>query len=175
MVQGIVIPAEAEKPLEQHEFASLEDYQAAVGGWIEAVDLLDLGVTIYVNEEGLMRHMPFNSRASFLWWYHVPAARQKTMLVGDAVLVGLPDRNGDSIDLASEVRDRLLSPSRYRVEVRLAGASEWRRNPASFPDYLEALVWAMVLLERVPGAIVVRVLPVDPEEIASAEPSRAAA
>ncbi|MCB8045015.1 DUF3846 domain-containing protein [Microbacterium oxydans] len=57
MVQGIVIPADAESPLWRRDFARLEDYQAAVGGWIEAVDLLDFGVTIYVNEEGRLRHL----------------------------------------------------------------------------------------------------------------------
>lgn len=76
MVSGIVIPAAAESSLEEREFANLEDYQAAVGGWIEAVDLPSFGVTICVNEEGLLRHLPFNSRASFPWWYHVSAARQ---------------------------------------------------------------------------------------------------
>lgn len=67
MVRGIVIPADAEKPLEQRDFAQLEDYQAAVDGWIEAVDIHGLGVTVYVNEEGLLRHLPPNSRASCLW------------------------------------------------------------------------------------------------------------
>lgn len=174
MVQGIVIPAEAEKPLEQRDFARLEDYQAAVGGWIEAVDLHDLGVTVYVNEEGLLRQMPFNSRASFLWWYYVPAARQKSMLVGDAVLIGLPDRNGDSTDLPSDVRNRLLVTMRYRVEVRLSGMSVWHRDSASFPDYWEALIWAMVLLDRIDDAVDVRVLPVDSDEIPSVEPPLAA-
>lgn len=45
MVQGIVIPADAEKPVEQRDFGRLEDYHAAIGGWIEAVDLHDRGVT----------------------------------------------------------------------------------------------------------------------------------
>lgn len=162
MVQGIVIPADAESPLEQRDFARLEDYQAAVGGWIEAVDLLDFGVTIYVNEEGLLRHLPFNSRASFLWWYHVPEARQKAMLVGDAVLIGLPDRNGNSTDLPDAVRDILLSSARHRVEVRTAGDAIWHRNRPTYPDYWEAIVWAMVLLERVAEVEDVRIVSVDP-------------
>lgn len=172
MVQGIVIPADTERPLEQREFARLEDYQAVVGGWIEAVDLHDLGVTVYVNEEGLLRQLPFNSRVSFLWWYHVPEARQKAMVVGDVVLVGLPDRNGDSTDLPREVRSRLLTPARYRVELQMAGSSEWSKDPATFPDYWEALVWGMVFLERIPKAVDVRVHPVEPDEIAVNDSSR---
>ena len=172
MVQGIVIPADAEKPLELREFARLKDYQAAVGGWIEAVDLHDLGATVYVNEEGLLRHLPFNSRASFLWWYHVPAARQKAKLVGDAVLVGLPNRNGDNTDLRHEIQSRLLTPARYRVELRLVGSSNWSRNPAVFPDYWEALVGGIVFLERIPNVTDLRVLPVGPDDIAVIKTSR---
>jgi len=37
-----------------------------VDGWIEAVDVPNLGITIYVNEEGVLRHLPFNPRASIL-------------------------------------------------------------------------------------------------------------
>ncbi len=122
MVSGLIIPADGERPIEEREFAQLEDYQAAVGGWIEAVDLPSIGVTIYVNEGGLIRQLPFNSRASFLWWYHVPEARQKAMLVGDAVMVGMPDRRGDSTDLPATVSNLLLVSQRYRVEVRMFGA-----------------------------------------------------
>jgi hypothetical protein len=166
MVQGIVIPAETEQPLERRDFARLEDYQAVVRGWIEAVDLPDLGVTIYVNEEGLLRQLPFNSRASFLLWYYVPAARQEAMLVGDAVLVGLPGRDGNGTDAPREVQSRLLAPARYRVELQMAGKSEWSSHPATFPDFWEALMRGMVFLERIPGSVDVRVLPVEPDEIA---------
>lgn len=165
MVHGIYVPAAADQPLEEREFNALADYQAAVGGWIEAVDLPDLGVTIYVNEEGLLRHLPLNPRASFLWWYHVAHARQKAMLAGDAVLVGLPKRNGDSTDLPSPVRELLLTSNRFRIEVRSVGDPNWYGNEATFPGYWEAIVWAMVLLERLTGAEDVRVLPVESDGI----------
>lgn len=102
MVQGIYIPADADDAVELREFAGLRDYQDAVGGWIEAVDIPSLDITIYVNEEGLIRHLPFNSRASFLWWHHVPGSRQSSMLVGNAVIVGAPDRNGDSVSVPED-------------------------------------------------------------------------
>ena len=67
MVQGIIIPADNTAPLTTRTLDSLEDYPRAVGGWFEAVDIPDLGVTMYVNEEGLIRDLPFNRRATFLW------------------------------------------------------------------------------------------------------------
>jgi len=91
MPKGIYIPADQEAPLERRDLAGLEDYQAAVGGYIEAVDLPEAGATLFVNEEGLLRKLLFNPRATFLWWFWVPAARHKAMLVGDAILVGSSD------------------------------------------------------------------------------------
>lgn len=164
MVRGIVVPAEGDLPLEQRDFARLEDYQAAVDGWIEAVDLPSIGVTIFINEEGLIRQLPFNSRASFLWWYHVPEARQRAMLVGDAVRVGMPDRNGNSTDIPNEVAALLTGQGVWRVQVRTFGDPKWYRNQATYSDYFEALVGAMVTLERWTAAEDVRVVPVLPDE-----------
>lgn len=80
MVQGIIIPADNSASLTVATFETLEDYQQVVGGWIEAVDIPDLGVTIYVNEEELIRDLPFNRRATFLWRFHVPQAREQSAL-----------------------------------------------------------------------------------------------
>lgn len=167
MVTGIVIPTYPAQPLEQREFVGLGDYRTAVDGWVEALDLLDLGVTIYINEEGHLRHLPMNSRASFLWWYHVPVTRQTAMLVGDAVVVGLPGRNGESTDVPDAVRKLLLTPTDYRVEVRTVGDPKWYGNQAIYPDYWEAIVWAMVTLERWRLAEDVRVVPVAPEGLST--------
>lgn len=69
MVSALRIPTEADESIAILKVDTAEDYQAAVGGWIEPVDIPALGVTVYVHEEGLLRHLPFNSRATFLWWY----------------------------------------------------------------------------------------------------------
>jgi hypothetical protein len=165
VVKALHIPTEANEPITELEVSKLEDYQAAVGGWIEPVDLPDLGVTIYVHEEGLVLGLPFNSRAAFLWWYFVPEARQKAMLVGPALVVGLPDRNGDSTDVPAHVIDMIGKPGVWRVEVKAHGDPKWYRNQATYTDYFEALVWAMVTLERWSAAEDVRVVPVLPDEL----------
>lgn len=176
MVNGILIPADADRVSERRGFLTLDDYQTAVGGRIEAVDLPDLGISIYINEEGLLRQLPFNSRATFLWWYHVPEARQKAMLVGDAVVVGQPNRKGDSTDIPSEVGTMLLDPGVWRVEVRTVGDPKWYGNQMTYTDYFEALVWAMLTLERWSAAEDVRVVPVSDDETAlrKAQPNTAA-
>lgn len=175
MVRGLVIPAEAEAAIELRDFAQLEDYQSVVGGYIEPVDIPSLGITIYVNEEGLLRQLPFNSRASFLWWFEIPSVRQTAMPVGDAVIVGLPDRHGNSTDVPRTVVDTLKEAGVWRVEVRTVGDPKWYRNQATYIDYFEALVWAMVTLERWTAAEDVRVVPFPADELPGGEASAVAA
>jgi len=169
VVRALRIPTDADEPITELEVDKLEDYQAAVGGWIEPVDIPGLGVTIYVHEEGLVLGLPFNSRATFLWWYCVPEARQKAMLVGPALVVGLPDRNGDSTHVPGDVAARFTRPGTWRVEAKPKAEPDWVQIPATYDDYFEAVVWAMVTLERWTDAEDVRVVPVPPhagEELA---------
>lgn len=161
MVTGIVIPAGNDEPLRELDTTNQDAIWVAVDGLIDAVDLPDLGVSIYVNEAGLIRHLPFNSRASLLWWYHVPADRQRALLVGDAVIVGMPDEDGADTEVPAAAREMLLSSARYRVEVRTVGDPKWYRNQAIYPDYWEAIAWAMVQLERWTAAEDVRVIPAE--------------
>lgn len=125
MVKGLLVPVDPTAPIETRELIQLDDYRAAVGGRIEPVDVPPLGTTIYVNEEGLIRQMPLNPRATFLWWFYVPAARQKAMLVGDALLVGMPDQRGDSTDVPDEVCELAASGKRWRVEYLTESDSRW--------------------------------------------------
>ena len=48
---GMLAPAAEHEPITECEVNRLEDYQAAVGGWVEPVDIPALSVTVYVNEE----------------------------------------------------------------------------------------------------------------------------
>lgn len=166
MPKGIIIPADQAQPLTTREVNKLEDYQAAVGGLIEAVDLPDIGSTVFVNEEGLIQKLEFNPRATFLWWYWVPAARQKAMLVGDALVVGQPDADGNTTDIPAEFATSLLNPHGHRIEVQTLGDPKWYGNDAVFPDYFEAAVWGMTLLERWTLAHSLRVVPLAEEEAA---------
>jgi hypothetical protein len=160
MVTGIFVPSDGEAKMHLEEFNSLADYQHAVGGYIQPVEIAVLGVTVYVNEEGLLRQLPLNSRVTFLWWFHAPEARQRAMLVGNAVIIGATDRNGDNTSVPPEVIELLMETRVYRVEVQVMGEAEWHRNQTTYTDYWEAVIWAMLLLERWALATDVRVVPV---------------
>lgn len=160
MVKGIVVPGDGEAPLELREFSELGDYQQVVGGWIEPVSIPLLGLRLYMNEEGLLQRLPLNFRATFLWWFHVPEARQRVMLVGDAVIVGAPDAEGNTTDVTPAIVSLLMETQAYRIEVRVIGEIRWHHSHAIYTDYWEAVIWAMLLLERWALATDVRVVPV---------------
>jgi len=161
VVKALRIPADPDEPIMEVQVESLEDYQAVVGGYIEPVDITELGITVYVNDEGLLRQLPLNSRATFLWCYFVPEARQKAMLVGPALVVGLPNRSGDNTDIPKGATELLLDPGLWRVEVKTHGDPKWYRNQATYEDYFEAVVWAMVTLESWSAAEDTRIVPAD--------------
>lgn len=180
MVKGIYVPAYDGDALEVRDFTEWRDYDAAVGGLFEAVDVPALGITVFVNEEGLIRRMPFNSRATFLWWYHVPRSRSE-MLVGDAVIVGETDADGASTDIREATLDLLMREQEYAIEIVAGGAAARHMErsgmlsqvvlplvaggptrlvcTARYGDYFAAMAWASTLRERWPDVEAVRVLP----------------
>lgn len=159
MVRGLVIPADESEPIEERDFAALEDYQVAVGGFIEPVDIPDLVITIYVNEDGLLQQLPLNSRATFLWWYHVPESRQGAMLVGDVVIVGWPDKNGDNTDVPTNVAQLLRLDARFAIEARTSTDDDWSRDDRTY-EFVEAVVGAMLISEQSAGQMGARIVPV---------------
>jgi hypothetical protein len=147
MVRGVLIPAIDSHDLTACDAVELGDYQRAVGGWIEAVDLPAFGSTLFVNEEGLLRGLPFNRRATFLWWFHVSSARSHARLVGDALLVGLPDEAGEMTDLPDDALRSLLSDELWHLELRDAPGEAWSRDPSGGQSYIEAVVWSVLVSE----------------------------
>lgn len=150
MVKGLFIPAAATVPVERRDYQQLGDYQAAVGGWIEAVDVPTFGpITMYVNENGIAERLEPNLRATFLWWFHAPHVRDHSALFGDVALVGYPDQEGDATDVPEEVLDLLTASTPYVVTVQLEDET-WYRGRNVNRDYWEAIHWAMIKLSREP-------------------------
>lgn len=139
MAQGIIIPASDAEDMRAREPTEVEDYQKAAGGWIEALDILSFGCTMYLNEEGLIRGLPYNRRATYLWWYHVPHARGQARLAGDAVLVGLPGQNGWNTDVPRMAQALLSGATLYQVELQRVDSEEWRATPSEPQTYIEVV------------------------------------
>lgn len=180
MVTGLFIPADADEPVEAREFKDITEYQLAVGGWLEAIEISALGTTVFVNEEGRQRRLPFNSRATFLWWYHEPTTRNVTMLVGDAIVVGAPNRLGESTSVPADLQTLATANSEFLVLVKvgtvdmgeassqgigvhivlpiLRGDPSWVVSVGRYDDYFSAAVWAMTLVERWSDATETRIV-----------------
>lgn len=73
--------------------------QDAVGGKIEGVGISQ-GHTIYVNEEGLLDQLPHNQFASVV---------ANTYLVGDAIMVGPVDDEGETESVFPSIVETLTS------------------------------------------------------------------
>jgi hypothetical protein len=152
MVRGIVIPAVPFLPVEEREFDGLKDYQDAVGGYIEPVNISEPGLTLYVNEEGKVRKMSLNERATALWWVFSPHARGHDLIVGDAVLT--PDGPEDGYPLLQ----LLQREHGFRVEVQVIEAvGEWLAGTKEFPSWFEAAKFALMLEQRFDFILAVRV------------------
>lgn len=182
MVRGLLISADISTPLAIRDFHGLEELQSAVKGFVEAVDVEELGATIYVNEEGLVRHLPFNARASFLWWLHTHRT-SRALLVGDAVIVGMPDPAGDDRDVPESLVDLVMAPGPYAVQLTLLEADNQEVSgslalssvvlpltigdpyrfvsAARYEDSFSAAGWAVALADSSAATIQVRVAPVD--------------
>lgn len=159
MPRGILIPADRTAPLEQRTFNRLEDYQAAVGGPIEAVDLPEIGVTIYANEIGVIQQLPVNSHATLLWWFGRPSLRRKAVLVGDVVVVGMPNRAGDTTDVPADLAQSIMNPHGHRVELAMRGTSVRYVSETVACNYFEAIVLAQTLLDHWPESTKARIVP----------------
>jgi hypothetical protein len=160
MTRGILVPAADESQPRAQNFRGLPDYQIAVGGWIEAIPIHSLGIAMYINEEGRLRNLPLNSRATFFWWFHVPEARQRQTILGEVVVVGISERNGAEIAVSNEIEHVFDPGSRFAVESRRVEGGDWVRHLTEM-SYFDAAVWSMLLAERSRRPIEVKIISVN--------------
>ncbi|MCS5735062.1 DUF3846 domain-containing protein [Herbiconiux daphne] len=135
---GIVIPHDESSAMYEQNFEGLSSYQAAVGGYIEPVRLEEAKLLIYANEEGKIRRLPVNRRATAIWWLHDRMFREVDELVGDVVLLG---RSGN---VPKELAELVLRTSRFRVEVRIADRLGWHDMETELNSYVDAALFALL-------------------------------
>ncbi|GAA3734784.1 hypothetical protein GCM10022239_08650 [Leifsonia bigeumensis] len=147
MVTGIVIPHETHLALQKVEFQNLTDYQTAVGGYIETVKMNGHPLVIVADEDGKVKQLPINRRATCLWWLLNPSGLGGDFLVGDVVILGAR-RHGDMNDVPAELAELLLESTRFQVQVRLSrGFDTWVPIGEPVDDFFEATIRALKLME----------------------------
>ena len=149
MPKGIFIPADELEPLELREFIGLSDYQKAVAGWIEPIDLDVLNATFFTNEEAKIIGLPINRRATLMWWLCSPHMRHRDSIGGNVCLIGQPDEEGDTQDAPDEVFKLLLKTKSFRAMFQTADDPEaFNGNQWRFPNYFEAVNYALVKFDQ---------------------------
>ena len=147
MVTGIVIPHETRLSLQKVEFQNLHDYQTAVGGYIEKVKMNGHPLVIVADEEGKLKRLPVNQRATCLWWLLNPEGLGGDILVGDVVVLGA-QHHGDMSDIPKKLIDLLLRKHEYQVEVCLSRQlNQWVAIGHTYKDFFEATRVALSLME----------------------------
>ncbi len=83
-------------------------------------------------------------------------------LVGDAVIVGIPDDEGETTSIPDQLLRALTHAGLFRVEVQLQRDPKWYTNLQRYPDFWEAAEWAGLLRERWGEVELIRVVPDEP-------------
>lgn len=104
MLTVLYIPEDETLPVEVREInGDLSEYQEMVNGYITATDIPALKASVYSNDEGLLLRLPVNLRANALLWANAPEHVMFTMLVGNVVVTGMPDDDGETTSVPEHV------------------------------------------------------------------------
>lgn len=145
MARSIVIPHDQARSPRLRHLASAGDFQAAVDGWLEPIEMPALGVTVYVNEAARREHHPINCRAMALWWLYSADPTQYPIFLGDVVLTSTDDGEEATALLERIVRD-IFEQREFVVQVRPSGQDSWRDSFARFHDVFDAATWCMLFV-----------------------------
>lgn len=80
------------------------------------------------------------------------------ILVGPAIIVGLPDHDGESTDVPPGVLELLTRTVNWSIEVLVIEDRAWYQVQMARGDYWNALLWANLFLDSSPGADDVRII-----------------
>jgi hypothetical protein len=157
---GIVIPVDESEPIFRKQFGAFTDYQETIGGYFQPIDIQSPEATIYVDEEGKLKHLDVNRRATILAWLHNPAFRGRDVLCGTVVIIGPPDSEGDTTDVPQSLDDLLFETIEYKYEVQTAdSAIAWNGNQMRYTYWLDAYNDALALADRWMAVEAIRVVP----------------
>lgn len=153
MVRSIVIPHDTARSPRLRHLATASEFQTAVDGWLEPIEMPALGVTVYVNEAARREHHPINCRAMALWWLYSAEPMRYPFFLGDVVLTSADDSEEGAALLQRIIGD-VFEQREFVLQVKRLGHDDWRDSFARFTDIFEAATWSMLLVATLrPGAL----------------------
>jgi hypothetical protein len=139
MTRCIIIPVGFSHPLARTELVGLQDFQRAIGGWVEHVGL-NQELVLLVDEEGRVKGLPINPRATLLRRLYHPASRDQLAIVGSAVLIGAVSQEKFG-DVPVRIEQLLIDSTRFIVRAK-SGDEELTSTP--FDSFWDASQVAIV-------------------------------
>ena len=108
--RAIVLPTDPYAGPREIMVDGIDAMQSAIGGYFDCVRarIGDDDVSIYVHDEGLLIGLPANRRACVLAWMGGYGDPSSTLLVGDALVAGGVDAEGNTLDVPDDVRRMIL-------------------------------------------------------------------
>jgi hypothetical protein len=162
VVHAIQIPVEEDRPLYKVTLEDLSGMQAAVGGYIEVIDLGPLTASLIINEEGKLERRPINRRATLLFWLLFPSVRHRDVIVGDVLIVGHPDNQGNTTDAPENVVELFFGTKSFKAEFQtFDDPNKFNGNMRRFDDYFEAANYGLGKAESWTAVQRVRVVPAE--------------
>lgn len=167
-ISAIVIPADRREPIRLEQFApnDLAAKQRLVSGHIEVVRLNYPSALLYMNEEGKLRDLPTNTRATALWWVHDIRYLAADHIQGDAFVLGMPNEDGESTSVPDDLVQLLLHTSEYTTQAKTRDSSHWNGNGSVHGDWFTAAVDAIRLAQEGTNVEAIRVIPTEGSEVA---------
>ncbi len=144
MVKSIVIPHDPTRSPRLRHLATASEFQAAVDGWLEPIEMPALNVTVYVNEAARRERQPINCRAMAIWWLHTANPMQHPIILGDVVLTGIAE-DGGGTDVPDSLVQDIFEAREFVVQIRPPQDTVWHDTFARFADVFDAATWCMVL------------------------------
>jgi len=152
VVKSIVIPHDPARSPRLRHLASAEEFQTAVDGWLEPIEMPALGVTVYVNEAARREHHPINCRAMAIWWLYTADPTEYPIFLGDVVLTGTDNEEDES--LLERIVGDIFEQREFVVQVKPYGRGPWHDSFARFENVFDAATWCMLLVSTLrPGAL----------------------
>jgi hypothetical protein len=146
-VVAIVIPVDLTEPLrlEQIDPTDLNAYRRLVGeANIEVVNLEQPDASMYMDEEGKLKELEVNQRATAVAWTHQSALRnRRDPIVGPAFIVGAVDRRGNDKTTPPELIRLLTEPGSFQVELQMDEDPTWHKDGLRFDQVWDAYIYAV--------------------------------
>ena len=156
MLRGIVVPADADKPIyvEEFEKGNRAQYEWTVAGRFRYVQLANPDCALYVNESSPTQTKPRNERATLILHVHKPSSYPSDSVTGDAFILG--PSNTDAPDELIQVLTGRVS---LRIEAQFNPDGPWERMTEVFDEWQSAYTVAVEVVHAWEKIHAMRVVP----------------